>query len=215
LRASTQYLIQNYFDEQLLVKMLSSIEHQGYYIQNESKPSSVAAELRAVMDERYKDDKFKKAGIGSGEAFTIDENVRNDSILWIENEPTNVLVKQYADFITDLLPQLNRYFFLPLKDKELMFAIYEPGSFYKKHRDRFEQNQHRFFTAVLYLTDWKEGDGGELLLYLPNETIKVTPKAGTFLIFQSELEHEVLPAVARRYSITGWITDIPIGLTFL
>ena len=196
--------------------MLSSIENRGYYLQTGLIADTLVFELRKIMDERYEQDLFKKAGVGKGAVFTINENVRRDSILWIENEPVNPIVKLYSDFITSLIPELNRYFFLPLKDKELMFAMYEPGSFYKKHKDRFEQNQHRFFTAVLYLTDWKEGDGGELQLFLPNENvIKVQPKAGTFLLFQSEIEHEVLPALANRYSITGWITDVPIGLTFL
>ena len=196
--------------------MLSSIENRGYYLKSDFIDLDTAAKLRSTMDERYEQDKFKKAGVGKGALFTINENIRRDSILWIENEPTNPIVKEYADFITSLIPALNRYFFLPLKDKELMFALYEPGSFYKKHKDRFEQNQHRFFTVVLYLTDWQEGDGGELLVYLPNEImLKVEPKAGTFIIFQSEIEHEVLPALANRYSITGWITDVPIGLTFL
>jgi len=110
---------------------------------------------------------------------------------------------------------LNRHFFLPLKDIELMYAIYEKGSFYKRHKDRFEHHQHWFFTVVLYLTDWVPGDGGELLLYKEDETVTVKPSAGTFVIFTSETEHEVLPTSARRYSVTGWVTDVPIGLTFL
>lgn len=204
-----------HFNEEHLLRMLSAIEHQGYYVQTDLIAELTAFELRKVMDDRYEQDLFKKAGVGKGALFTINENVRRDSILWIENPPENSIVGQYSNFISELIPALNRYFFLPLKDKELMFALYEPGSFYKRHRDRFEQNQHRFFTTVLYLTDWKSGDGGELVLYLDDETIKVEPEAGTFLFFRSEIEHEVLPALANRYSITGWITDVPIGLTFL
>ena len=163
----------------------------------------------------YGQDQFKKAGVGKGAALTVSEDVRKDSILWIDREPKNGFVSDYAAFVKGLFPQLNRHFFLPLKDIELMYAIYEKGSFYKKHRDRFKENQHRFFTVVLYLTDWQPGDGGELVIYKDHTQIKVNPVAGTFAIFMSELEHEVLPANVRRYSITGWITDVPIGLTFL
>lgn len=196
-------------------EMLASIESRGYYECKQVVSSKTAERLRAYMDTQYEQDQFKKAGVGKGASLVINESIRKDSILWIEREPKNELVADYASFVSELIPQLNRHFFLPLKDKELMYAIYEKGSFYKKHRDRFIGHQHRFFTVVLYLTDWQSGDGGELVLYTDNGNIKVTPVAGTFVVFMSEMEHEVLPALARRYSITGWITDVPIGLTFL
>jgi len=196
-------------------EMLSSLENQGYYIGNNVLSLEVVKSLRAHMDIQYELDQFKKAGIGKGASLVISEDIRKDSILWIDREPKNELVADYAAFVNGLFPQLNRHFFLPLKDIELMYAIYEKGSFYKKHRDRFVGNQHRFFTVVLYLTDWQPGDGGELVIYKDDTQIKINPVAGTFAIFMSELEHEVLPANVRRYSITGWITDVPIGLTFL
>ena len=196
-------------------EMLSALEQNGFYIGQQSVSADTATRLRAYMDQQYEQDQFKKAGIGKGASLVIDESIRKDSILWIDREPKNPLVADYSTFVRDLIPQLNRHFFLPLKDIELMYAIYEKGSFYKKHRDRFIGHQHRFFTVVLYLTDWQSGDGGELVLYTDNGNIKVTPVAGTFVVFMSEMEHEVLPALARRYSITGWITDVPIGLTFL
>ena len=196
-------------------EMLSALERNGYYIVTDTLSAPEATDLRAYMDEHYEHDQFKKAGVGKGTAFTINESIRKDSILWIDREPKNEHVSAYAFFIRDLIPQLNRHFFLPLKDIELMYAIYEEGSYYKKHKDRFVGNQHRFFTVVYYLTDWQEGDGGQLLLYTEDSTVTIEPKAGTFIIFMSEMEHEVLPAKARRYSITGWITDVPIGLTFL
>ena len=41
------------------------------------------------------------------------------------------------------------------------------------------------------------------------------PVDGTFVIFTSETEHGVLPTSAGWYSVTGWTTNVPIGLTFL
>lgn len=201
--------------EAVLNELLSAIELHGYYIHRNTINTTDAAALRALMEKRYKQAQFKKAGIGKGASFVVNEDIRSDAILWIESETQNQLVTNYLAEIDTLIPILNRHFFLPLKDKELMYAIYEPGSFYKKHRDRFEKQQHRFFTLVLYLTDWQAGDGGELMLYTNNGPIKVEPTSGTFIIFTSETEHEVLPAMARRYSITGWLTDVPIGATFL
>ena len=81
------------------------------------------------MEKQYKQDQFKKAGVGKGGSLVINEDIRKDSILWIDREPQNPLVADYATFLRDLIPQLNRHFFLPLKDIQLMYAIYEQGSF--------------------------------------------------------------------------------------
>ena len=202
-------------EEGVLNEMLSCIEQHGYYIHRNIINQTDAAALRALMEIRYDQDQFKKAGIGKGPSFSINEEIRKDSILWIEETPNDALLTAYSSHIDDLIPLLNRHFFLPLKDKELMFAIYEKGSYYKKHRDRFAKQQHRFFTIILYLTDWQKGDGGELMIYTDQVELKIEPHQGSFVIFTSETEHEVLPVFARRYSITGWLTDVPIGLTFL
>lgn len=202
-------------EEGVLNEMLSGIEQHGYYIHRNIINQTDAAALRALMEIRYDQDQFKKAGIGKGPSFSINEEIRKDYILWIEETPNDALLTAYSSHIDDLIPLLNRHFFLPLKDKELMFAIYEKGSYYKKHRDRFAKQQHRFFTIILYLTDWQKGDGGELMIYTDQVELKIEPHQGSFVIFTSETEHEVLPVFARRYSITGWLTDVPIGLTFL
>ena len=202
-------------EEGVLNEMLSGIEQHGYYIHRNIINQTDAAALRALMEIRYDQDQFKKAGIGKGPSFSINEEIRKDSILWIEETPNDALLTAYSSHIDDLIPLLNRHFFLHLKDKELMFAIYEKGSYYKKHRDRFAKQQHRFFTIILYLTDWQKGDGGELMIYTDQVELKIEPHQGSFVIFTSETEHEVLPVFARRYSITGWLTDVPIGLTFL
>lgn len=196
-------------------EMLTSLETQGFFLKENFVNDQTAKDLRSLMDLKYEEDAFNQAGVGKGQNFQINEKIRSDSILWLERKPENPVLKAYSEYIDSIIPLLARYFFLVLKDKELMFAIYDEGNFYTKHRDRFESNQHRWFTVILYLTDWAEGDGGELKLYTDDVEHIIKPKAGNFLIFNSELEHEVLVAHKRRYSITGWITDIPIGLGFL
>lgn len=196
-------------------EMLAAIERDGFYMCNKAVSAAVSASTRVYLDSLYETNQFKKAGVGKGASLVLDESIRNDAIRWVEKQLPHKEVAAYSTFLHGLIPLLNRHFFLPLKDIELMYAIYEKGSFYKKHRDRFESHQHRFFTVVLYLTDWLPGDGGELVLYTQSSSTKIIPMAGTFLIFLSEMKHEVLPTQVRRYSITGWITDVPIGLTFL
>lgn len=198
----------------MLEKILASIEHHQYAVYQNLITAEQALQLRQYMDLHYEAENFKRAGVGKGARFEINENIRSDSVMWVDN-PKEPLLHSYFAFLEELIPVLNRYFFVPIKDKEIMLALYEKGNFYKRHRDRFERNGHRLFTVLLYLTDWQQGDGGELMIYNGHQIISVLPKAGTFLIFNSLLEHEVLMTNKRRYSITGWYTDVPIGLTFL
>jgi SM-20-related protein len=64
-------------------------------------------------------------------------------------------------------------------------------------------------SVVVYLnSDWAADDGGELVLYKDaedRERLRVTPLAGTLVVFLSEdFPHEVLPAKRDRFSIAGW-----------
>jgi SM-20-related protein len=62
-----------------------------------------------------------------------------------------------------------------LFDYECHFARYGEGAFYKKHLDAFKtpEESHlpkRLLSSVLYLNrDWGNEDGGELLLYPPQD----------------------------------------------
>ena len=91
-------------------EMLASIESRGYYECKQVVSSKTAERLRAYMDTQYEQDQFKKAGVGKGASLVINESIRKDSILWIEREPKNELVADYASFVSELIPQLNRHF---------------------------------------------------------------------------------------------------------
>ena len=101
---------------------------------------------------------------------------------------------------------LNRSFYLGLFDYESHFAKYEIGDFYKKHLDAFKGRSNRVFSTVCYLNT--PSKGGELLIYAENSNdviARVSPKAGTLVVFESErFAHEVLAADDVRYSIAGW-----------
>lgn len=70
----------------------------------------------------------------------------------------------------------------------------------------------RLFTCILYLNSgWQLSDSGLLRMYLEGSIKDIVPEMGTFLIFRSDvIYHEVLPAMRKRHSLTGWIrkTDI-------
>ena len=152
---------------------------------------------------------FKKAGIGKKESAQIQEGIRGDYIQWIDRNQSPQATKVYLNKLNDLVQFLNQALFLSLKDYEVHMTVYPAGSFYKRHLDQFKQDDHRKISVICYLNnEWREEDGGQLRMYLPDQTLDVLPTAGRLVCFRSDqIEHEVLPATRPRMSITGWILD--------
>lgn len=163
--------------------------------------------LSLRLEERFENGEFKFAGIGKEEFFDRDKEIRNDQIHWLyrkEAQPTELLFLEHMD---RFMNYLNKTCFTALHDHEFHYAVYKEGSFYKRHLDQFRNDESRLFSAICYLNkDWKEDDGGELVLYLPEGPKRILPEAGRLVFFRSDLlEHEVLPTNRERRSITGWM----------
>lgn len=154
---------------------------------------------------------FKKAGIGKSQEKQINEAIRGDYIQWIKPESAEPPLQVYLSKLEELISFVNQNLYLSLKDFEVHQTIYPIGTFYKRHLDQFKKEDHRKLSVICYLnSDWKESDGGQLRIYLENETKDVFPLAGRLVCFRSDLlEHEVLPATRERLSITGWLLDQP------
>ena len=119
------------------------------------------------------------------------------------------LLKVYLERLMNLIQFLNENLFLSLKDYEVHLTIYPEGSFYKKHLDQFNRDDHRKLSVICYLNkDWKESYGGQLRMHLSEKALDFLPLAGRIICFRSDqIEHEVLPATRPRLSLTGWILD--------
>lgn len=160
---------------------------------------------------------FKKAGIGNKQSLQIQEGIRGDYIKWLDKSESPEAVRVYLRRLQELVQYLNQALFLSLKDFEVHMTVYPTGSFYKRHLDQFKKDDHRKLSVILYLNqNWKEEEGGQLRMYLSDQTKDFLPKAGRLVIFRSdEIEHEVLPATRERRSITGWMLDRPTDLKHL
>lgn len=201
-----------------LDQAIDQLAEEGYFIWDHFLSIEKIASLRQIAATAKEEGEFKKAGIGKQVLHQVDRSIRGDYIQWIDKEEADPLVKDYLNQITDLKDYINQTCYLGLKDFETHFAIYPELTFYKKHVDRFQQNAHRVLSFVLYLNvGWQKGDGGELAIYPnnPHEGTIVDPLAGRLILFRSELLHEVLLAHKPRFSITGWMLDTKLGLSFL
>lgn len=184
-------------------QMTQDISNQGFFYQENVFPISFIESLQQECDNRS----MQKANIGNQQHKQINEQIRNDSISWLNDYEPNQNVQKYQDFLIQMQSTLNQNLYLSLNNYETHFARYDKGNFYKKHKDNFQKSNNRIITLLTYLNkDWQVSHGGQLRVYkTENEFIDFAPKAGSVIIFiSSDIEHEVLPSHSTRYSLTSW-----------
>ena len=192
--------------QELFEAIARDIEEKGFSINPAALPLDMTSALIEHLD--YMSDKqFHRAGIGRDQAYMHNGFVRSDAICWITGN--SQAGQQWLHWADELKKYLNRRLFLGLFSFESHFAHYQPGDFYRRHRDAFQGEANRVLSIVVYLNaNWHPEDGGELELFLNDderEGLKVTPGQGTVVAFLSEdFPHQVLPATRDRYSIAGW-----------
>ena len=185
--------------------IVNDIYSKGYSVTGDLFSETEINELLSVFS--YKENELKAAGIGKKENFITEKSIRNDRIVWLERSENKMADDVFFSKIDELIIHLNRRCFLGLNGSEFHFSKYKPGAYYKKHKDSFSNDDARKISAVLYLNhSWKEGDGGELNIYI-NEVVTIKPIAGTFVVFESHIEHEVMLSHTNRISLTGWIKN--------
>ena len=186
-------------------------EKEGFVVIDDFLPQPILTALRAELERRKEQGKLSEAHVGRGAEKVRDPLTRGDFISWIDPVQDAEVVQLYVQKVTEVMAQLNRWFYLGLRDFEAHLTEYPEGSFYTRHTDRHRSGSSRRVSFLLYLNDhWKAGDGGELRIYRTDQThVDVSPVNGRFALFLSEMEHEVLPTKVVRRSVTGWmLTDV-------
>lgn len=197
---------------------LESLENDGYVVVETSKsPLINIPELKKLSLRLYHKQYFKAATIVESKNAQPIQEIRNDFTLWIDEQKwpegltasENEALKHYCQFLSLTRETLKNYFRVSLNSYETHFAVYPKGHFYKKHVDQTATNNRRYFSFVLYLNEqWSPADGGQLVGYkAENKIFEVLPLAPNLIVFKSSLEHEVLPAMKERFSITGWFRN--------
>lgn len=193
--------------EDLARIIIEQISNKGYVVLDSFLSFSQTQSIFNECIKKYSH-QLKQASIGRSQNKQINQEIRSDKIFWLEN-PTPA-IELYLNLIDEIRQILNRELYLGLNDFECHFAAYEEGAFYKKHLDVFKTSSVRTLSSILYLNEtWVDGDGGELIIYKPdNHTIleTIAPVFGRQVFFLSkDFPHEVLPTQKARYSLTGWL----------
>lgn len=193
--------------------IIDGILAEGYGVVDDFLSQDEVIALANRLHERRQAGQFKAAGIGN-QQVTVENTIRGDEILWLDHDSATPEEAAFLERIGEFVDYVNRTCYLGLRDFEFHYALYPPGTFYKRHLDQFRSDSRRKLSVICYLnTDWKEEDGGQLAVFLPEEAADVTereitiqPLGGRLVCFESgRLEHEVRPASRERLSITGWL----------
>lgn len=193
--------------------IIDGILSEGYGVVDNFLSHDEVIALANRLHERRQAGQFKAAGIGN-QQVTVENTIRGDEILWLDHDSATPEEADFLERIGEFVDYVNRTCYLGLRDYEFHYALYPPGTFYKRHLDQFRSDSRRRLSVICYLnTDWKDDDGGQLAVFLPGETtdatereITIQPLGGRLVCFESgRLEHEVRPASRERLSVTGWL----------
>jgi len=196
--------------EEAFELLIQGLVKNGYGVMDNFLSDELQFSLRKILLDHLENGDMKSAGIGQELSQQNNQEIRSDRTRWIEAgddiEVEHQLLKQLWNFVA----YLNLTCYTGLNDLECHYAWYDKGSFYKKHLDQFKSDSGRKYSIVLYLNDaWKEGDGGQLVLYGLDATISINPIGGRIVFFESDkIEHEVMVTNLPRLSLTGWMKSV-------
>jgi Rps23 Pro-64 3,4-dihydroxylase Tpa1-like proline 4-hydroxylase len=171
---------------------------------------ALCAGLQQNILQLQREDKMTAAGIGNKEANRSTQQMRSDTICWMDKKHDNVFEQEFLTQVEGLIERLNSTCYTGINSYEFHYAVYEEGSFYKRHRDQFKTDDNRKFSLINYLNDdWLEEDGGQLVVYQNDTAQKIQPQIQKAVFFKSdEMEHEVVKANRQRMSVSGWLKRI-------
>ena len=189
--------------------------------------------LRRDILQLKKEGRFSAAGVGEAEKKRLDGSVRRCEQCFLfprvkhgggGDQAARTLLYDALDTLRGELERESGQTLDPLLTEGL-YAYYPNGGFYRRHTDSVAgtvQELRRFSYLIYANTDWSEEDGGMLRIHTdgggevapagaePSFT-DVAPRAGTLVVFRSDLPHEVLDTTAERFAVAGWFNAPPQG----
>lgn len=182
-------------------QMVRALRTEGFYISDNALPAALIENVKEWKDTLQ----LKRAGTGNGTNYQPN-SVRHDSIHWLEDTTTNPIEQEIWSWLNALRIALNSQLFINASHAEAHIALYPPSNGYARHKDTFVNNNKRVMSIVAYFNEnWQESDGGVLRLYVNDTIVDVLPQAGRVVVFDPNIEHEVLPTFRERLSVACWL----------
>lgn len=187
--------------------LITSFIENEVGIANHFLTDELASFLKQNLQSLYKTEQLLFAGTGNNILVTHDKTIRSDKIYWLDAKHENLHENSFFKLLDSFIIYLNATCYTGITGYEFHYTLYEEGSFYKKHIDRFKNNSSRAYSMIMYLNeDWHPSHGGELCIHHNNHRQNISPNNGKCVFFKSNnLLHEVLLTHQPRLSITGWL----------
>ncbi len=203
--ACSTYIMENPFDLLIDTYLKNNIGIDAGFLNK-----GLSEGLHQNIEDLQSDGLMTAAGIGNETAKDAGQKIRSDKIYWMDKGHDNIFEQEFLQLAEDFIERLNSTCYTGINAYEFHYAVYEEGSFYKRHKDQFQNDSNRKYSLINYLNkNWLEEDGGQLLVYQNGEVQKILPHSQTAVFFKSdEMEHEVTKAHRSRMSITGWLKRI-------
>lgn len=133
---------------------------------------------------------LQKSGLNYG---VVDDSIRNTKEYTSHS-------KELKEFVLNKL----RDWGINSIEREILFLVYDKGSFFKKHKDTYDGFAvYRYKTLIVQLSNKNEYEGGTLTI----EEVEFDKDLGNTILFDSKLEHEVSEIKSgQRISMVIWIT---------
>jgi SM-20-related protein len=139
----------------------------------------------------------------------VNKDLRGDFIAWLDPQAAQEDTQFFLSQLSELITELNRNFYLGIRDFETHFTRYPEGTRYVAHSDKHAKGSARVVSFVFYLNEnWQPSDGGALRIFQEDGTFQdIEPRFGRLAFFLSDKIHEVLITNRVRRSITGWLLN--------
>lgn len=190
--------------------LINSFVDNNVGIADQFLSEELCANLQQNIKLLLQENKMKLAGIGNDPFTHAEQQMRGDKIYWLDKKNENPYELAFLKLIENFIEHLNETCYTGINGYEFHYAVYEPGTIYKRHKDQFKTDNNRKFSLICYLNnDWVASDGGQLIIYQNGLPQSIVPNAQKAVFFKSdEMEHEVTLAHRPRMSITGWLKRI-------
>ena len=205
---------------------LSQLRGKGFAVVKDFVPPSTVAALCSDVARLRAEGRFTAAGIGDASTNRQDSEVRRCEQCFLfpklKHSGGGDAAGRAALYSTldALSSELERGAGEPLDGllTEGLYAHYPSGGYYRRHVDAVASTASaiRKWSYLLYLNQaWQPADGGHLRIHTdgggerapagaPASYVDVAPEAGTLVVFESSIPHEVLDTSSERLAVAGW-----------
>ena len=150
-------------------RICAAIADEGCAIEADFLAQALVAALADEAHVRDAAGEFHAAGVGRGAARVQRSDVRGDRILWLDQSLASSAQQPFWQALDALRLALNETLLLGLFSFEGHYALYPPGTYYRRHRDQFRgagSSDIRVISCAMYLNEnWALADGGALRIY--------------------------------------------------